>query len=63
MRTMILFTFHSCYNHWLLVVKMETYLAMSVFPVPGGPYRRIPRGGYNSQGQNQRSSITKKILV
>ena len=22
---------------------------MSVFPVPGGPYRRIPRGGYNSQ--------------
>jgi len=23
-----------------------TYLAMSVFPVPGGPNRRIPRGGY-----------------
>ena len=23
-----------------------TYLAMSVFPVPGGPNRRIPRRGY-----------------
>ena len=23
-----------------------TYRAMSVFPVPGGPNRRIPRGGY-----------------
>jgi len=26
-------------------VSFATALAISVLPVPGGPYRRIPRGG------------------
>ena len=30
-------------------VSFATALAMRVLPVPGGPYRRIPRGGYNSE--------------
>ena len=58
---MILNTFHSCYMHWLLAVKMDTYLAMSVFPVPGGPYRRIPRGGYNSQDKIKGQAFLKYL--
>ena len=54
-------TFHSCYMHWLLAVKMDTYLAMSVFPVPGGPYRRIPRGGYNSQDKIKGEAFLKYL--
>ena len=27
-------------------VSLATALAIRVFPVPGGPYRRIPRGGF-----------------
>ena len=31
---------HGSYTH--------THLAINVFPVPGGPKRRIPRGGYHN---------------
>ena len=30
-------------------VSLATALAISVLPVPGGPYSRIPRGGCNNQ--------------
>lgn len=28
-------------------VSFATALAIKVFPVPGGPYNKIPLGGYN----------------
>lgn len=28
-------------------VSFATALAIKVFPTPGGPYKRIPLGGYN----------------
>mmetsp|Transcript_2596 Transcript_2596/g.7813 ORF Transcript_2596/g.7813 Transcript_2596/m.7813 type:complete len:376 (+) Transcript_2596:1351-2478(+) len=49
-------------------VSFATARAMSVFPLPGGPYRRIPRGGFtptllNSCGWRRGSSMSSRICA
>lgn len=46
-------------------VSLATALAIKVFPVPGGPYRRIPRGGWGGKEitvTSQRHAKIKLVL-
>jgi len=40
-------------------VSLATARAISVLPVPGGPYRRIPRGGWNTMIYELRGAFKK----
>ena len=46
-----------CYNNPKYCLLHNTNLAIRVFPVPGGPYRRIPRGGYKNITKDNVQSV------